>query len=329
MSGIVGKYVIYRVNDKRCSWGIVKSETDIEVTGVDEKSLPYGEDQQFSARKKDLVAVLGVRPEFGSAYGCAIEPYLKTIESPTWGSIHFFYKLEPKDLTALKEGMLKVAKLLKKHGLLGILPLDVEIRRGKGKYTGKYKHFSDPQKRDRLLLHPKLWENTPFLVAHECGHGVWFQLMSAKQRARWIKAYHSYLSVGECDAQTVKTLREDFCGQQEERVSDFRGQLAEDVAPVFDLCISHITDYHGLTIRNIDNLVDAGSGSSLRSMWPTSKVLKTDYEYPVSEYAMESPEEFFAESFAFHLLGHTLPKRIKQLMDKTLQECGGRKSFKT
>ena len=61
-------------------------------------------------------------------------------------------------------------------------------------------------------------------------------------------------------------------------------------------------------------------------MWPTSKVLKPDYEYPVSEYAMTKPEEFFAESCAFWLLGTKLPKKIAALMSEHMQRVAGRKA---
>lgn len=324
------QYVVYRTgpDGRRFSWGLVTSETDKDCQGINEKGLPYSEDDdsRFDIRKRDVVAVLGRNPAFGAAYGCSIEPFVRTVESSAWGSLHFFCKMEDSDRDALKSGLARVHKKLSHHGLQGFLPIDIEIRNAKGKYAGSYRHTTSPDARDRMVLHPKLWENTPYLVGHESGHGVWYRLLTNKQQARWITLYHSYLTVTDCDSSVVKTLRDDFCGQSGEHVRDFRGQLDEDTAPVFDLCIDHITTYHGLSVQNIDKLVDAENASALRTMWPTSKVLRTDYEYPVSEYAMTKPEEFFAESFAFWLLGTKLPKRISSLMSEHMQRVAGRKS---
>lgn len=325
-----GQYIVYRTgkDGTRFDWGLVKGESATEVTGVSEKGVPYDEQQPFDIRRKDVVAALGFRPNFGTAYGCRIEPFLRTVESEAWGSLHFFTKLSPEDKEKLKVGLTTVMKKLRHHGLQGFLPIDIEIRVTKGKYAGMYKHFGSPEKQDRMILHPSDWSSSAYVVAHEAAHGVWFNLLTAKQRAKWIELYHAYLTVAECDSETVKALRNDFCGQTEEHVRDFKGQLEEDEALVFELCIEHITSYHGLSIVNIDSLIDAESGDVLKKMWPTSKVLKTDWEYPISEYAAKSVEEFFAEALSFHLTGKQIPKKVRALLDATVQRCAGRKSFK-
>lgn len=325
-----GQYVVYRTGaeGKSTSWGLVDAETDTQAQGINEKSLPYKDGEQFSVHKRDVIALLGKRPHFGTSYGCRIEPFHRTVESEAWGSLHFFMKMEEEDKGHLKTGLSKVHQKLKKAGLTGFLPLDIELRNAKGKYAGSYASTTKPGVRDRMTLHPKDWSDSLYIVAHESGHGVWYCLMGPKARAQWVTLYHSYLAVTECDAQTVKGLRDDFCGQALEHVRDFKGQLAEEVAPVFDLCIEHITTYHGISVTNIDNLIEAEHGKFLKTLWPSARVLKTDYEYPVSEYAATKPEEFFAEAFAFWLRGTKLPKKVQSLMDTTLQRCAGRKSLK-
>jgi hypothetical protein len=327
----LNQYVVYRADPQknRLSWGLVTGENDTDVHGTNEKGLPYSEDQQFDVPKKHVIAVLGTRPHFGTAYGCRVEPFFRTIEHEAWGSIHLFRKMEKEDKLLLRKALGSTHSKLKREGLTGFLPLDLEIRNAKGRYAGMYKFTGKADVRDKMLLHPKVWNDPdqplPFLIFHEAGHGVWYRLMSVKQKARWIAMYHSYLKISDCDPATVKTLRDDFCGQSGEHASDFRGQLdSEEVAPIFDLCIDHITSYHGLSVRNIDNLIDADDGAVLKAMWPTIKVLKTDYEYPITEYAMTKPEEFFAEAFAFAMVGKLVPKRIAALMSSTLQRVAGR-----
>jgi len=317
------KYVVF-ASGKSYSWGLVTRATETEVQGTVHKGMPYTE-EVFDIRVKDVVAVLGRRPPIGTAYGCYIEPWLYTVESPVWGDIHVFTKLDNETKTAVQKALGRAAAKLKSAGLTGFLPIDIEIRAPKGKYAGKYHWFSSPEKRDRMILHPADWSTGLYIVLHESAHGIWFNLMSKKQRAQWIALYHSYLTVTACDAETVRGLRDDFTGQSGEHVKDFRGQLAEDVAPVFDLCIEHVTSYHGLSVTNVDALIDADSGALLKPMWPTSKVLKTDYEYPISEYAMKSPEEFFAEAFGYHMSGTKIPKKVLALLETTLQRVAGRK----
>lgn len=322
------QYVVYRSGEKTCSWGLVTHTDGKNVSGIDEKGLPYveGSDHMFEVPVKDVVAVLGKKPRFGNAYGCKIEPFLKTVEHGHWGSLHFFIRMADADKEKLKTSLNTVAKKLQRNGLSGFMPIDIEIRNPMGRWAGSYKFFPKEGERDTMKLHPKTWDQPDYLLYHEAGHGVWFRLMSKKAKAAWIELYHAYVKVAECNPRTVRTLKTDFCKQDTERVQDFRGQLDENDALVFDACIDHITSTHSLSVDHLNTLILSGRGAIVGSLWPTIQVLHTDYEYPISDYASTRPEEFFAEAFAYHFTGtQKLPDRIAKLLEKTLQRVAGRK----
>lgn len=320
-----GKYVVYRHGERGFRWGRVSGSDDKQMWGVNERGLPYETDSNFEVPLKDLVSVLGRNPVFGTSYGQKIEPFLKTIEVDGWGQLHLFVKLQDEDRDALKTGLKKALSKLKYHGLTGFLPVDIEVRNPRGRWAGMYQ-FQPKEERDTILLHPKAWQNVPLLLLHEAAHGVWFRLMGKKAKSKWIELYHHYVKVKDCDSRVVRELRTNFCGQDVEGIKDFRGQLEEDVVPVFDACIEHIQTHHSLNVKALDMLILSGDGKFVSNLWPTSQVLHTDYEYPVSEYAATKPEEFFAEAVSMYLTGTKFPSRISSLIENTLRQVAGRKA---
>lgn len=313
-----GVYVIG--NDGRRNWLMqVSSCLDSVVYGTLDKDRAYSPtDGEFNIRQ--IVAVLGPNPHAGNAYGCQIEPYERTLIHPQWNNVHWFVRMPKPEKTALKTSLDRVAKLLTSKRLFGFVAggeLQMEIRPPRGKYTGMY-HFvnKDGGPQDRMILRPKMGVPTDYVVAHESGHGVYYRLMTDQQRARWIRLYHSYMKMQAFEPADIERLRDAYI-EENQHVKDFRGQLEESDVLLFDNLIGTLCGTTRLTTRHLNELASDGSLETIRESWPVH-VDDSDFEIVVSEYGSKNPEEFFAEAFAFWLLGNKLPKRVLAAMEKTV-----------
>jgi hypothetical protein len=318
-----GAYVIG--NDGKKNWLLqVSSVNDNMVYGHLDNRRAY-EPQQGEFSMHQIVAVLGKNPAPGSAYGLVIEPFLRTLEHEFWGNVHLHARLKKEERTSLKKALTDIGRKLTKHKLDGFLQagnLEVEVRPPKGKYTGMYHYkIKDGENMDRMILRPKTGIPMDYVVAHESGHGVWYRLMTPQQQARWIKMYHSYTKMKDFEPHHIRKLRDSYI---EDSVSlrDFRGQLEEAQILLFDNLIGSLCGNTRLTARHLDLLAETGELATIKDVWPTH-VEDSDFEIAITEYGTKNPEEFFAESFAYWLLGNNLPKRIASAMEKTIINCKG------
>lgn len=311
-----GIYVVAEIEKRNQLVQITGIKGD-DLGGVLDKNR-HIEPVNVSFNQNDVVAVLGAKPKAGSAYGCIIEPYFRSTEHEGWGELHWFCRPSKEYRKRMTDALNKTLKILKKHKLDGFLPVVTEVRNPKGKLAGMYKYSGkDPVEKPDVVI-TRFADDTDFVnvLLHESGHGVMARLFrSVKGKAAWIKAYHSYVALTTTSEKKLKTLLVDLT-KGEERPSDFRGQLEEEDRLVFDAIIAYISDYHSLTLKHLDTLVEAGE--DLKDYWPTHIEL-TDYNYTVTEYAGKSPDELFCECFALHLTGKKLPKSLAALMDKTLR----------
>lgn len=315
-----GDYVIGR-DGKRHQLMQVSSVNDDVVYGHADKNRAYTP-QQLEFPAKDIVAHLGQRPPPGNAYGCTVEPYVKTLVHPAWGNVHWFAWTPKAQKAAIKSSLDNVARLLRRTGLFGFVEdgcLELEIRPQKGKYAGMYHYrIKDGQSQDRMVLRPhEEHPSVDYTVAHESGHGVWYRLMSQRQQARWIRLYHSYTKMLEFSPHDIRKLRDSYI-EDSVHVADFRGQLEEAQVLLFDNLINSLCGNTRLTKRHLDVLADEQGLDTIKEVWP-QHVEDSDFEIAVTEYGTKNPEEFFAESFALWLTGIKLPKRIASAMEKTVE----------
>lgn len=313
-----GYYVVG--HDGKRNWLMqVSSVNDDMVYGHLDSNRAYNP-QQGEFNKKNIVAILGEKPVAGNAYGCLIEPYLQTLVHPDWGNVHWHVSMPKADKLALKSALDSVAKTLKKEKLFSFVSagsLELEVRPPKGKYTGMY-HFVNKNNEalDKMVLRPKMGVPMNYVIAHESGHGVWYRLLSKRQQARWISLYKSYTKIKDFEPHHLRKLRDSYLADSVP-INDFRGQLEEDQVLLFDNLISTLCGNTRLTRRHLDTLAETGLLDTIKELWPVH-VDDSDFEIAVTEYGTKSPEEFFAEAFAFWLLKNKLPKRIQAVMDKTV-----------
>lgn len=313
-----GDYVI-GCEDKRNTLIQVSSVNDGMVYGHVDKNRAYTP-QQAEYKLKDIVAHLGRKPQPGNAYGCVIEPFVQTLVHPDWGNVHWFAWHSKDQKKSIKRALDNVAHKLKAKRLFGFVEagnLETEVRPPKGKYTGMY-HYSikKGENLDRMVLRPHSEEaSMDYVIAHESGHGVWYRLLTQSQQARWIRLYHSYTKMLDFSPHDIRKLRDSYI-EDSVPLRDFRGQLEEAQVLLFDNLIGTLCANTRLTSRHLDTLAANQALDTIKDVWPKN-VEDSDFEIAVSEYGTKSPEEFFAESFAYWLVDKKLPKRIQAAMDKT------------
>lgn len=298
----------------------VSSVGDDTVYGHLDKGRAYAPKQaEFSMR--NIVAVLGLNPPPGNAYGCLIEPFRRTIQHDLWGNVHLHRKLSKEERINLKKALTDVGRLLEKKKLAGFIEagnLETEIRPPKGRYTGMYHYvIKKGEDQDRMVLRPKEGVPMDYVIAHESGHGVWYRLMNDALKAKWVKLYHSYTKMQEFAPHDIRKLRDNYI-KDSVPVKEFRGQLPEEQVLLFDNLISGLRSNTRLTVKHLDLLADNGALKTIEDMWPLH-VEDSDFEIALTEYGTTNPEEFFAESFAYWLLGRVLPKRVGSYMENTVK----------
>jgi hypothetical protein len=313
-----GDYVIGTDNKKNFLM-LVNHIADGTISGVLDTDRAYApKNAEFEA--KNIVCVLGDKPAAGSSYGCLIEPYRTTLVHPTWGNVHVHMGLKSEQKVSIKAALDKTAKRLKDAGLLPFLNLgavELELRPPKGKYNGMY-HFKQKvdKAQDRLILRPQEGYGLDYVILHEAGHGVWFRLLSPQIHARWIKLYNNYTKLKEFEPHHFRKLRDSYI-EASVSIGEFKGQLEEDQAILFDNLIGTLCSSTRLTRQNLNTLADTQGLDAIKKDWPTY-VNDTDFEIAVTEYGTKNVEELFAESFAFYMTGQKLPKRINTVLEKTL-----------
>ena len=262
----------------------------------------------------EVLANLGKSPRSGSVHGVKIEPLYRKVDSKFFSSVHLYQDMTDTRYEAFRSEMITFIKTLKAKRLTGV-QVELHVRPVSGKYAGyyKYRHNHDF---DILCVKPnEALDGLQYVFAHEYGHGIHYRMLPRHLWLKWINAYHDHVIVTSIDEAELSDIREDIEGARS--VTEYLKDCTEDTKPVIRACLKYISQVHGLSKHHLEHLLHADE--SLSSIWP-SLIDLSNKNMVVSEYAEKSPEEFFAECFAFHFLGRTLPKSLKSLMDRSLSE---------
>jgi hypothetical protein len=323
-----GDFVIFRDVKKRKQLLQVSGVDGEVISGTLDKGRAY-DPKQAQFHVKDLMAVLGPKPEHGSAYGVNIEPYYRTLKHEHWGDIHLFMRLTKAQWVAIKAGLDRAYKDLQKnklHGLIDAGNLSIEIRPPKGKNFGMYYYVQRGEEaKDRFIIRARDEgpENEPDLYRelahHEMGHGLTWRGMTKKMRARWIRLHAEFCNFTEHSADDVKSMGQRFF-KSLANVRAFRDTLETDEEIVlFDTCLSQIAADYRCTAKDIDWLLEGDDLDTVKAMWPQQELRYTEFEEALGDYAMKNWREFIAEAFRIKHTKTAMPKRIDALMNKVIE----------
>ena len=316
-------YIIARVDKKKLLLRVDEVAENGDVVCTVENTR-HKDPERVSVRSNEIVANLGREPSNGKAYGVTIETWKKTVDHDLFGQINFFHEMAPEQEGRLLRAFDKVASILKHHGVDKFFPINVEVRPPVGKKAGCYKFSGKDSEEhpDTLVVYPKDEYDYVYIIAHECGHGIYTRLFrSPKGRAAWIKLYHSYITITQLTDEDLQELIEKHLTKTSP--SDGKSQMDEDELEIFAVMLKFVKRTHSLTIKDLDILFD--SEEDLSEYWPVaSEISKKTYE--VSEYAMTKNTELFAESVAFHFQKKKLPVKVTKLLEKTLSAASNSRS---
>ncbi len=316
-----GDFLVVEVAGKRHLMKVREQEGK-EVTGLNQKMKRsadgrYEKKLPFTVRKSNIIVNLGKAPMPGTVYGVKIEPLYRRETTNTCGDILFFVDFDDKLVARTKKSLIKTYKKLKAKNLGGV-PAEIEIRKAEGKYAGYYS-FLPKAENDVLCIKPNFEMMTPsdldYVIAHEYAHGIWFRMMRPDNIAKWIALYDKHMaltSVGEEDLQEVLNEVTDAGS-----VRAYMKECDEETLLIVKAALRHIRSVHGVDRKHLDMLLR--HSHPIEEYWP-EYVEFSEKNVMVSEYAQKSPEELFAEAFAFWFTGKNLPTEVRKLLDRSLSQ---------
>ncbi len=310
-------YIIVRVGSKHKLALAINPERGRAVL---DETLADDEPQHIEFDENNLVCNLGTKPKGGAAFGVRIEPYVSSVASK-YGPMHFFRELGDLEKKAFKRALRRTYDGMLEQNL-NIFPFSqMKITPKRGKYAGMYLfRRKSGEVWDAVVLHPETFEDTKhneYLLYHEYGHAVWYKMIPANYKAKWIKLYHKRLELMNILKDRLEPMLDEllkFAGS----LKDFYKELEEEDRLVFREVLSHYKRYHKMDGYSMD-ILHMEDTEKFASMWPKRATLVRVTREDPSAYALTKPEELFAECFAFHMTGKSLTKDLQNAMEKTLK----------
>lgn len=266
---------------------------------------------------EDVLACLGPEPEPGSVHGIKVAPYYKQISIKPFGQIFYRRLVTDNEDKIIVNSLKECGTVIRERNLVQKMPIETEIRHPVGKYAGTYKWNSSDEKLDLMVISPKVIDGheMKYVIFHELGHYVWFNLFDKRQKVRWIKAYHKNVLLSRIGNNKLNQLKEDFKNEKT-TINNFKSDLEEDDQILFSEILQYIKKYHKIDIKDLDTLIS--DGEDVTTYWP-DKVELCNQEDLVSEYSKKSTKELFAEAFSFYLTDQKLPDNIKEMVERDLK----------
>lgn len=312
MKPSVGDYVLLQVNrGKHDLVRVVKaSENNYKCRLVVEDDA----NTAFEFKISEMVANLGHSPRVGDVYGVKIEPLRERMgNSSFWGEIRLYVDLDDKQKKRLKKGMQEARSVLERRKL-PVVSIDTEIRNPQGKYAGYYKHKPKAEC-DILCFRPdEDFSNLEYVICHEYGHGIWYRHMTPKQRMTWINLFHDAVTLSKVNKKDLANILDGLKTNGD--LSSYMKECDEETLRIMRAIVRHIKQVHDLDRKHFELALITGEDVDV--YWP-SVIEVGEKNVLVSTYAQKSPEELFAESFGLFCSGKKLPKKVSELLDKTLR----------
>jgi hypothetical protein len=287
------------------------------------ETLETDEPEHIKFAPEDVLANLGPKPYVGKVHGVHVEPMRRQAQKP-YGLLCFYKKLEKKDVKNIKSAFNWMWSTLEELDIRNVLPVTrIEIREKKSRYAGMYaiKRTKGGDVTDRIELYCQDYQDRDYLqyvVAHETGHALWYKLIPEQLRSRWLELYESRISVSKFSEKQLTTLLNDVM-EYEGGIQAYSREVADDdTRALIREIYSYFKRTYKLDRRDVELLME--TSRKLGSMWPTAAALGRTVGIDLGEYAMTKPTEFFAECFAFHMVGKKLPKDCRKLMEETLKK---------
>lgn len=309
----VNDFVQY-LDGKRKKYGFVTSDEIVASDGslVHTIKDAIHTDLVDEVKTSDIILNYGKEPDFDEL---KLEIYNQEYVVPVFGNVTEYRNVLEQERKIIKDTFEDIKDTAK---IYDCYPTYVTVKHNKGKKVGCYK-YNKKEEMGEITLMPQAFEkeNLKQIIFHELGHAVWDRNVPNNYKAKWIRLYDKNMERRSIQAQEVKDLRADLINSgmpiQDYIKSMEDGELLKKVT-------EYIKDLYNLKIQHLNTLVQ--SGDDLQKYWPSENIELSDYNPFVSEYATESVEEFFAESFMFYNLNMNLPESVRKAITITLKVIG-------
>lgn len=314
---------------------VTTTHGDSETFRAAVEDLPHLRDTVAKFKAKDVIVNFGRKPEAGKVYGFDLAKiYLGKRPHDDFNEFHFFTRVGKDIGDKLYKSADRVAKKLSKNGLSFLFgaPCVYEVVPKSTKYSGMYIPARAKQNLPARIqisvgqetLDTASLASYEYVLAHEIGHLVHLMFLRKQigLNAKWINKYSTTIKPKIVTPAQHKALLHELPSHEEDGIKGLLASLEDDDDKVnLKLILKWMRETKGIDLREVDTLIRDGHSSKdvLQEIWPTIPVQSKKLSPLVTEYACKNYKELFAESFAFFLLGHQLPKSIESLMERSLQ----------
>lgn len=325
-------YVIIGTADHKARFMIKVSGTDGDVVrGVDSR-FPHIEKLRtlVEVTRTEVILNLGPSPRPGRVYGVDTSSlYVGYKDHKHFGPIHFFYKISKGQRKALFTAFNRLYKRLEKLRLHNVvndnIVYEVYSKNGGGSMLGAYAIPKTEDVPSRLLFYPEKAPESDYvyILAHELAHHLHATYCNTPEiNSAWIKLYNTSILQTPVDKELSANILNQLIESQERPSRFSRVGLVEDADRLaYSWIMRCIKQTHGLSVKDLDQLAEAGFYEEIRNVWPSKVTPKKELNPIISTYACKNFRETFAEAFAFYLVGMKLPKDVTKLVERTISYC--------
>lgn len=264
-------------------------------------------------KNEDIIINYGKEPDLKSL---KLDVFFKTFLIPLFGSVTDFRGLSDLEEKIIKDTLTEMVPDC--ENVFNVFPTRIFIKASKGKVAGSFKR-NRKEDINEITLMPEAFDkdNIKYITFHEIAHALWSNCVPVKLQAAWIRLYDRNMERKKIKANEVSQLRSDLL-ESGLKISDY-AKVLEDSETIKKV-MKHIKELYNLKPSHLDVLIT--QGDDLTKYWPSEDVELSEYNVFVSEYAKQSVEEFFAESFAFYQTKMQLPDSVYKAIEKTIEVIG-------
>lgn len=286
-----------------------------------DKTLATDDPVSITYDDESLLAQLGTKPKAGAAFGVKINPFVSSATT-RHGQFNYFREMSELEHKALNSALKRTKETMNELGAGAVLPAATfDIMPPKGKYAGMYHYKRKGEEvTDSITLMPLTFEDrkyNEYVLLHEYGHAVWYRLLSKPLQARWIALFHNRLELTNIAKERLDAMLAELLEFQGS-LKEYHKEATDEDRAVFNEVMNHYKRYHKMDSRSL-NILHVENPEKFATMWPKRTTIVENVKEDPSAYAMTKPEEFFAETFAFHATGRTMTKDITKLIKITLK----------
>ena len=315
-------FLVHTLSVEGAKKGVITQPKDIAVKARYEINVAKPDANQLSdIDPNHIVMNLGTQPAEGKTIlGVRLDIFHGKAEHEL-ADVYKFISISKTEQKLLLKAMDTVQQLWS-DTKLPELDIRIELRRPSGKWAGVYRCTREGEQ-DILILRDVSNVNLQrlyYYLLHEMGHGLDHHFVPVSLRVEWINKYHEQVEVVQIEKSKLLAVCKEFLRYGEQYDPD------GDDKDLFDQTCTYIKDKHLLSLKDLKMALNTMAGHSLiQDVWPKREDLSSKNP-TVTEYALTSPAEFFAESFSFYmcnLIGgkHKLPKDISKLVKRTIAAC--------